>query len=82
MSLAPDQKLKILDGVCKLYVTFTTLANSDTGLYPFGDDTGRAPSTDAVAATSYRAALTAHSVHSDEGWYRNCNTMLTAMGAP
>src|SRR5262245_52919866 len=57
MSLSPRQKLKILDGVCALHDTFTRLANSDTGIFPYGDDTGRADSSGQVAATSYRGEM-------------------------
>jgi hypothetical protein len=46
MALTPDQKLKTLNGVVELYRIFTNLANSDTKIYPLGDDTkvlGRTP---------------------------------------
>ena len=80
MSLSPRQKLKVLDGVVEIYRIFQSLG-SDTGLFPYGDDTGRAQSTSQIATTSYRACLNANTVHNSEGWWIACNTMLTAMGA-
>src|SRR5262245_18231366 len=81
MALSPRQKLKILDGVCALHDIFTQLANSDTGIFPLGDDTGRAESSGQVVHTSYRAALNANTVHNAEGCWIVCDGKLTAMGA-